>query len=124
MTGTKGKQPNPKKQNTNNEPQHKKTKWANEPQHKKTKCATFIYSGKETKQITKLFKDTHQNSLQNTEHDTKTDKTTHIIREIQQRHLPTKMPRLPTKIHWPNRQSIPHQIQRTHISNNSNSAGA
>jgi hypothetical protein len=41
-------QQNPKKQGTNNEPQHKKTKWA-----------TFTYSGKETKQITKLFKDTH-----------------------------------------------------------------
>jgi hypothetical protein len=33
-------QPNPNKQNTNNEPQHKKTKWA-----------TFTYSGKETKQV-------------------------------------------------------------------------
>jgi hypothetical protein len=34
------------------------------------------------------------------------------------------MPGLPTKIHWPNRQNIPHQIQRTHIAiknNNSNS---
>jgi hypothetical protein len=41
-------QPNAKKQNTNSEPQHKKTKWA-----------TFTYSGKETKHITKLFKDTH-----------------------------------------------------------------
>jgi hypothetical protein len=41
-------QPNAKKQNTNNEPQHMKTKWA-----------TFTYTGKETKQITKLFKVTH-----------------------------------------------------------------
>jgi hypothetical protein len=54
MTGTK---------NTNNEPQHKRTKWA-----------TFTYSRKETKQITKLFKVTHKNSLQNTEHDTETEK--------------------------------------------------
>jgi hypothetical protein len=60
---------------------------------------------------------THQNSLQDAEHDTKADKK-HTIREVgQQRHLPTKVPRLPIKIHWPNRQSIPHQIQRTHISN-------
>jgi hypothetical protein len=37
-------QSTPKKQSTNNESKHKKTKWA-----------TFTYSGKETKQITKLF---------------------------------------------------------------------
>jgi hypothetical protein len=55
-------QPKPKKQNTNNEQQHKK----------KTKWATFTYNGKETKQITKLFKDTNikiayktRNTIQN-----------------------------------------------------------
>jgi hypothetical protein len=98
--------PNPKQQNTNNEPQHMKAKWA-----------TFTYSGKETK----LFKDTHIKVAYRTQHYTKTDKTTHTMREIrQQRHLPTKMPRLPTKIHWPNRQNIPHQVQRTHVSNKNN----
>jgi hypothetical protein len=54
-------QPNPKKESTNNE-----------PQHKKTKLATFTYSEKQTRQITKLFKDTHikiaykiRNTIQN-----------------------------------------------------------
>jgi hypothetical protein len=100
--------PNAKKQNTINEPQHKKTKWA-----------TFTYSGKEAKQITKLFKDTHikiayktQNTIQKvTKQHTQSEKYNNSP------HLPTEMPRLPTKIHWPNRQSIPRQIQRTHISN-------
>jgi hypothetical protein len=30
-----------------------------DPQHQKTKGATFTYSGKQAKKITKLFKETH-----------------------------------------------------------------
>jgi hypothetical protein len=32
----------------------------NDPQHQKTKRATFTYSGKETKKITKLFIETQK----------------------------------------------------------------
>jgi hypothetical protein len=39
--------PNQHKHNENTDPQHQKTKWA-----------TYTYSGKETKTITKLFKET------------------------------------------------------------------
>jgi hypothetical protein len=60
MTETKAKQNQTQRnKSTNNELQHEKTKWT-----------TFTYSRKETK----LFKDTHQNNLQNTEHDTKPEK--------------------------------------------------
>jgi hypothetical protein len=38
------KHPAPKKQSTDTDPQHWKTKWA-----------TYIYGGKETRKITKLF---------------------------------------------------------------------
>jgi hypothetical protein len=41
------KQPASQKQNVDIDPEHRKTKWA-----------TFTYSGKETRKITKLFKDT------------------------------------------------------------------
>jgi hypothetical protein len=78
-------QTNPKKQSTNNEPQHKKTKWA-----------TFTYSGKETKQITELFKDTHIKIAYKTRNTIQQLTKQQTQSEI--RHLPTKMPRLPTEI--------------------------
>jgi hypothetical protein len=48
----------------------------------------------------------------------KLGETTPTNRQIQQKwHLQNEMLRLPTKIHRTNRQSIPHQIQRTNTSN-------
>jgi hypothetical protein len=64
--------------------QHKKhnTIKNTDPQHQKIKCATFTYSGKETRKITKLFKDTEikmafrtRNTIQNiVKHPTQMDK--------------------------------------------------
>jgi hypothetical protein len=68
--------------NTNMDPQHQKPKWA-----------TFMYSGKETRKITKLFKDTKIKNIQNVKHDTKYDKTTPTQRQMRQQHLPYEMPR-------------------------------
>jgi hypothetical protein len=55
--------PNQHKNNKNTDPQHQKTKWA-----------TFTYSGKETKKITKVFKETNKRSIPNMKHKPKHSK--------------------------------------------------
>jgi hypothetical protein len=77
-----------------------------DPQHQKTKWTIFTYSVKETRQITKLFRDTEiriafrtRNTIQNT-----------VKPPHKQINIPDEMTTLPTEIHRKDGSNIPYEI--------------
>jgi hypothetical protein len=89
-------------------PQRQKRNTKPDPQHQKPEWATFTYIGKETRKISKLFKDTKIKIA---------FRTRNTIQNIIKQHIPNEKPRLPTKIHRTNRQNFPQQIQGAHTCN-------
>jgi hypothetical protein len=85
---------------------------------KKNKWAKFTYIGKETKYITKLFRDSPIQISYTTNNTIgkilSTKKKPHpYTRPVpQQRYIPTHMPRLWYEVHRPDRTPIPHTLSR------------